>query len=90
MTSNDIIRDVVVNFGITVEQLLGSCREPKLCAARRAAAKRMRELGHSYPRIGRRLNRTETTVAYYCDITLSERRQRYMRARYQQKKAGNA
>lgn len=57
-----IIKDVAAETGVSRDDLLGKSRLRTVVRARWIAMHRMRELGYSYPAIGRRLGKDHTTV----------------------------
>lgn len=54
------------HYGITLGELLGERRFPKLCEARRVLYFAARLAGYSYPEIGFQLGRDHTSVMYGC------------------------
>ena len=63
MTIRDVVRVTAAHYGVTVAQVLGGSRPPRLVEARAMAmflARRL--LRASYPEIGRELGKHHTTV----------------------------
>lgn len=61
-----IMADVCRDHMVTPKQLCATSQSKILVAARKAYCRRVRnELGYSYPRIGRSINRDHSTVMYY-------------------------
>lgn len=59
-----IIATVASECGILPPDILGSSRKPHIAHPRQEVMRRLRELGYSYPRIGRILARDHTTVLH--------------------------
>ena len=57
-----IVRSAIQEFGITNEDLTSGKRSENLVRARKWIAKRLRRNGMSYPKIGKILNRSHTSI----------------------------
>lgn len=84
--SQKIIDRAAELFGITRADLVSPSRFHIHAHPRFLAAKAMRELGMSYPEIGRRLNRSDhSTIINACEkAEIYMERRPYMRAAYEE------
>lgn len=63
-SSESILRNISVEFDVSVDELLGTDRCAAITRARQEAYLRLRELGWTLPRIGRRMKRDHTTIMH--------------------------
>jgi hypothetical protein len=61
----EILDMVCVEYGVTMEDLLGKRRMPVFVDARKDAARRLSEIGFSISRIAQILKRDHTTIEFY-------------------------
>lgn len=66
-TAKSIQLEFCEKYGITLEEMLGKCRQKRLAVPRQEAMAAVRtRLGWSYPRIGRLFRKDHTTVLWAC------------------------
>jgi chromosomal replication initiation ATPase DnaA len=80
-----ILREVAKAHGLTVGHVTGPSKDQDSFKARAEIAFRLRQLGLSAPRIGAILNRDHTSVLYYINDALRNRKRQYS-IRYMQKR----
>lgn len=61
-----IIEETAGYFGVSVREIMGRSRSKSVASARKEAMRKVRELGFSYPEIGRMFGRDHTTVVSAC------------------------
>ena len=62
---HEIILDVLHRHGVTMDELMSRSRKEKLVDARVEIASRLVDIGFSYSRIGKILERDHSTVAFW-------------------------
>ncbi len=65
-TVSDLLDDVARMTGVSRAELVGPSRLKTITAARHHAMRCMRDLGYSFPEIGRAFNRDHTTAISAC------------------------
>jgi hypothetical protein len=82
MRGDKIIQQVMREHLLGPSDFFGSCRQPHLVAARKAAALRLTEMGLSSSQVGKLLRRNHTTVINLINPQFRARKQqRYANAR---------
>jgi len=56
------VRKIAKKYGVTAQEIYGRSREKTIQAARVAVYQKMRDIGMSYPEIGRVMERNHTTI----------------------------
>ena len=62
---HEIVLDVLHRRGVTMDELLSKSRREKFVDARAEIASRLADLGYSYSKIGKILERDHSTVAFW-------------------------
>lgn len=84
-----VIRQAMMDYGLTEGEFFGQSRSPDCFKARSQAAHGLRQIGLSYPRIARILRRTHTTVLNYFPDLREKKGQRYGSRRILRHMAGD-
>lgn len=69
-----IIADIVKHHRLDPDRFFSRSQLPELCAARKDAAHRLREAGFSKRRIGQILKRDRSTITFYFNPQMAERK----------------
>jgi hypothetical protein len=83
MKSRKIIRETMVEHQVCAEDFYGLSRLPHLVTARKDCAARLKVAGYEVSQIGRFMKRSHSTILYYLNPELRERKQNYYAKRWQ-------
>jgi hypothetical protein len=83
MKSRKIIRETMVEHQVCAEDFYGLSRLPHLVTARKDCAARLKAAGYEVSQIGRFMKRSHSTILYYLNPELRERKQNYYAKRWQ-------
>lgn len=87
MKSRKITRETLVDHQICAEDFYGLSRQPHLVAARMDCAARLKDAGYAVSQIGRFIKRSHSTILYYLNPELREKKQNYYAKRWQEQGA---
>lgn len=72
----EILNQVCLEKGISIEQLLGKQRKSQFVNARKQCARSLRALNLSFPQIGKLMNRDHSSIIHYINPVPSHRPKR--------------
>ncbi|MDB5620541.1 hypothetical protein [Tardiphaga sp.] len=87
MKHRQIVRATLSVHQICAEDFFGRSREPYLVAARMNCAVRLQSAGYAFADIGRFMKRSPSTILYYLNPDMRERKQSYYAKRWQEQGA---